>query len=396
MNVVMIGSFGLRRKGTVAARAMPIARALTGRGHCVTVLVPPWDEPSDAGREWAEDGVQVVNVELPPRWPLVFHVLLTLRLVRRALALRPHVVHCFKPKAYAGLTHFVLWWLRRLGVAGPSLRLVVDEDDWERAWNQVEPYSPAQKWFFAWQERWGLRHADVVVVASRELARLTQGEGVPSSRIVYVPNGVWPGLFDRTAARPQAVRMLWELGDAPVVLLYSRFVEFRLGRIVAIMRQVAAQEPRARLLVVGEGLYTEEAELDDMLNGAGLAALTVFTGWGQHDQLVDYFAAADLAIFPYDDTLINRAKCSVKLVELLAAGVPVVADAVGQNKEYIVDGETGLLVDAQDDLAFADAAVRLIKDDALRTRLGATAARSVRERFEWPELVPDVERAYRA
>jgi glycosyltransferase involved in cell wall biosynthesis len=288
----------------------------------------------------------------------------------------------------------VLWWLRRLGLVNRSLRLVVDEDDWERAWNNVEPYSGMQKRFFAWQERWGLRHADVVTVASRELERLVAAEGVPARQMTYVPNGVWPGSFGRSETRAQAVRMLWELEDAPVVLLYSRFLEFQLDRVVAIMQRVVTRVPRARLLVVGEGLYAEEGELDDLFVNAGLAGRAVFTGWGHTDQLVDYFGASDVAIFPFDDTLINRTKCSVKLAELLAAGLPVVADAVGQNMEYIVDGESGLLVTPEDDQAFAEAVVRLLGDAGLRSRLGEAAARRIGEHFAWPQLVQRVEQVY--
>ncbi|MBC8253938.1 MAG: glycosyltransferase, partial [Ardenticatenia bacterium] len=108
MNIVMVGPFGLRPKGTMSVRALPMAGALSGRGHTVTLLVPPWDHPADAGREWVEDGVRVVSCALPPKLPLLFHALLTLRLVRGAVALSPDVVHFFKPKAYSGLAHFVL------------------------------------------------------------------------------------------------------------------------------------------------------------------------------------------------------------------------------------------------------------------------------------------------
>jgi glycosyltransferase involved in cell wall biosynthesis len=399
MNIVMIGPFGLRPKGTLSVRALPMAKALVPRGHAVTLLIPPWDNPSDAGREWEENGVRVVNLPLPPRLPLIFHVLLVLRLVRRALVSRPDVVHCFKPKAYAGLAHFAIWWLRRLRLAR-DIQLVVDEDDWEQAWNAVEAYSPAQKRFFAWQERWGLTHADAVVVASRALADLVQELGVPLSRIFYVPNGVRPSLAaeadaDQTPADGAgAVRMLWELDNSLVVLLYTRFFEFGLERVVEVLRQAVAREPRAKLLVVGEGLFGEESELDEMLDTAGLSDYAAFTGWVETERLPDYFRASDLAVFPYDDTLINRTKCSVKLIDLLAAGLPVVADAVGQNTEYVVDAESGLLVSPGDDAALADAILRLLADPELRARLGAAAARRMRDRFTWEKLLREVERAY--
>ena len=63
-------------------------------------------------------------------------------------------------------------------------------------------------------------------------------------------------------------------------------------------------------------------------------------GWVERSELPAYFGAAQVALYPYDDTLINRTKCSAKLVELMAAGVPVVASRVGQNGEYIQHGKS--------------------------------------------------------
>lgn len=393
MNVAMVGTFGLYRKGTMRARALPLARALAARGHTVRVLIPPWDSPHEAGRMWMHDGVQVIHVNLPPRLPGFFHIWLTLYLVRQVLALPVDVVHCFKPKAHAGLTHFVLWWLRLAGLVRRQLRLVVDEDDWERAWNDLEAYSPVQKRFFAWQEVWGLRHADAATVASRELVHLAAQTGVPKERIFYVPNGVWPDTFAHCAARRIAVQAR-RPDDAPTLLLYSRFLEFRLERVVRILQQVVAHQPMTRLLVVGKGLHGEEEALADLLCQAGLADRATFAGWVAYERLADYFAAADVAFFPFDDTPVNRAKCSVKLVELLAAGLPVVADAVGQNCEYISHGESGLLVQPEDDQAFGEAVLSLLRNPSLRARMGKAAAQRIREHFAWPRLATEVERAY--
>ncbi|MCS7260167.1 MAG: glycosyltransferase family 4 protein [Anaerolineae bacterium] len=393
MNIAMVGTFGLYRKGTVRARALPLARALAARGHRVWLLVPPWDSPWESGCAWVQDGVQIIHANLPSRLPGIFHLGLTLHLVRQTMTLPVDVVHCFKPKGYAGLTHFVLWWLRLAGLAKPQLRLVVDEDDWEQAWNQIEAYSAVQKRFFAWQEVWGLRHADSVTVASQELRRLVAQTGVPFDRIFYVPNGVWPDAFANCAARRIVVRAD-KKDNSPILLLYSRFLEFRLERVVRILQQVVAHQPTARLLVVGKGLHHEEAELASLLCQAGLADKVTFVGWVASERLADYFAMADVGLFPFDDTPVNRAKCSVKLIELLAAGIPVVADAVGQNREYILDGESGLLVYPEDDQAFAEAVLYLLRDASLRVRLGTAAAQRIRAHFEWPRLVEEVERAY--
>jgi len=52
MNIAIFGPFGLRPKSTMRRRALPLGKALAVRGHRVTVIIPPWDWPGDAGREW--------------------------------------------------------------------------------------------------------------------------------------------------------------------------------------------------------------------------------------------------------------------------------------------------------------------------------------------------------
>jgi glycosyltransferase involved in cell wall biosynthesis len=81
-------------------------------------------------------------------------------------------------------------------------------------------------------------------------------------------------------------------------------------------------------------------------------------------------------------------------MDLLTAGVPVVAEAVGQNREMIRTGETGWLVPTGDQEAFAKAVVRLLTDRPLRRSVGRAAAHDVRARYGWPSLAAAVERAY--
>ena len=393
MCIVFVGPFGLQPKGTVSARAVPIARALARRGHSVAVVTPPWDNPQDSGKSLCLDGVPVVNIRLPLRLPLIWYLVVTFRLVRLALSAsggRPEAIHFFKPKAFSGLAMMALWLTNKLRLT--KLRLVVDSDDWEGkgGWNELGSYSWVQRAFFAFQEKWVLSHADAVTVASKSLEERIGTFSSPQL-IHYMPNGTSP-LED--TGEPAAIRQRYGLVERPLVLLYTRFFEFRLERIAAIFRAVLASTPEAVLLVVGRGLFGEEERLSILMEKEGLRDQIVLAGWVDRGRLGDYFAAADVAIFPMDDTLINRAKCSAKLTELLCAGLPVVADAVGQNCEYIVDGETGLLVEPGNDEAFAAAVVRLLKNEGLRRRLGVGARERILRSYNWDCLTAGLETVY--
>ena len=387
----MVGPFGLKPKGTMSVRALPLAKALAARDHEVNMIMPAWHTPEESGKQWIEEGVGLRNITLPARLPGLWHLLVARRMVGRVLDLRPDVVHCFKPKAYSGLVAAGLLQLRRVGrYLG---RIVVDTDDWEGkgGWNELEPYSAAERAFFAWQERWGLRHADAVTVASRTLETLVWSLGVARRDTSYLPNGCVEG--QSVAGDRLRIRDRHELRDLPVVLLYTRFFEFRHERVVAMFRKVVDQVAAVRLLVVGRGLFGEEKEFLELARASGLEDSVVYAGWVSPDELGSYFACADVAVYPYDDTLVNRAKCSVKLVELLAAGVPVVADRVGQNLEYIEDGVSGLLPRDGEE-AFVAAVVRMLRDERLRRRLGLCAQERMRDHFAWPRLAEIAERVY--
>jgi glycosyltransferase involved in cell wall biosynthesis len=391
MRIAMIGPFGLEPKSTVRRRALPLARALVARGDDVLVAMAPWHTPDAAPRRWQEEGVTLEYVSLGPALPLARHGAIAARLVSRALDWRPDVVHCFKPKAHAGLAGWVLWHLRRIGLARP--RLVIDEDDWEGpgGWNDQEGYPPAARAVFARQERWGLCHADAVTVASRALQGIVWSLGVSPSRVHYVPNGAEP----LPSGGGQAMRRRLGLGERPVLLLYTRFAEFDPERAVAVLGAVRAFVPDVTLVVVGQALAAkDDSRFDRAVQDKALGGHVVRAGWVPAAEVPDYLALADAALFPYDDTLVNRCKCSAKLIELLAAGAPVVADDVGQNREYIAHGQTGVLVPSGDVEGMAAALVSLLGDAGERGRIGMAAALRMARDYAWAALAARARGAY--
>jgi len=390
LQIVMIGPFGLRPKGTMRVRALPLARELARRGHQVTLLMPPWHTPDEPSRTWEEDGLTLRYVPLGPRVSGLAQLCETRRLVRAALALQPDVIHCFKPKGHAGLAAWWLWQLRRLGRRRPAL--VVDTDDWEGpgGWNDRGDYSAGQRRFFAWQERWGMRHCDALTVASRVLQSLAWSQGLRPEKVHYLPNGVrdWPG-GDRASAR-----QAHGLGDDPTILLYTRFFEFDPVYPIEALLIVRRSLPKARLLLVGKGLFPEDdARFWGASREAGLENAVVDAGWVSMDQLPDLFAAADVAVYPFRDDLLNRCKCPVKLLDLVGAGVPLVGDDVGQIREAIRDGRNGLLVPSGSADAMAEAVVALLSSEERRAAM-RRGAKAIAQAESWAARGGDLEALY--
>ena len=206
--VCFVAPFGLRQKTTIWARTLPLARQLAERGWAAAIVIPPWDSPQDSGRRWVEQGVELTNVDLGGGTAAVLR-----RMMGEIDRIQPAIVHVVKPRAHAGLVQWWLWQRRRLGSARPAL--ILDTDDWEQAWAPVNGYSPLLARFLAWQEEWGIRHADGITAASRWLVERVQA-AAPHIPRLYLPNGVMP---------PAAGDLDWQPAGQRDVLFFSRFVE---------------------------------------------------------------------------------------------------------------------------------------------------------------------------
>ena len=397
LRIALIAPFGLQPKGTASARALPLGQALAARGHRVRLIVPPWDDvgADPAGRRWLADGVAVVELAAPRlRLPGGALVGWPAALLREALRDRPDVIHVFKPKAYAGL-------------AGLALTLrgtpwVLDTDDWEGrgGWNRVGGYSAAQRLLFQWQETTLPRWAGAATVASRTLQTQLWGLGVPPGRVHSLPNGVDHAKYDPwrvAAADPQRradLRTRYGLPPAaPVLLLWTRFVEFPVSWPLAVLRALARQWPALCLLVVGAGFHGEEHDLAARAAAMGLGDRVIVTGRVEGGDLGATLALADVAIYPMRDTLLNRAKCPVKLLDLLALGIPTVAHTVGQVAAYL-DASSGLLVPPGDLPGLAAGVAALLADPARRAALGHAAVQRAWTVFPWSRLAATAEVAY--
>jgi len=392
LRIAMLAPFGIRPKGTLSARMLPLAQALARRGHLVEIIAPPVQNPEDAGTRRVYQEVLVTHTHVPRGPGPIGVAQQVLGLFQSSLADRPDLIHLFKPKGYSGLAALLARRIR------PDVPLVVDTDDWEGwgGWNDLLPYPTAAKWLFAWQERDLPRRADAVTVASRTLETQVWGFGVVPERVFYVPNGVTS--FDVSVLSSQLETSVTQNSELKTqnLLLYTRFWEFDVRDLVAALVAIRARCPAARLLVVGRGERGEERELMRLAERAGIAAATDNRGWVAPEQIPALLAAADLALVPMNDTLINRARGLAKLLELMAAGLPIVAGRVGQVAEYIEDGRSGLLVPPQDPAAMAQATLRLLADHELRARLGLAARERAIRFFNWDYLALQAEAAYRA
>lgn len=217
------------------------------------------------------------------------------------------------------------------------------------------------------------RTAHVTAVCEFTRERLVRLEGMSSRQIEVVYNGIDLSRFEERIDRGEARRRLGLPNDAAVIVQVGTFRSVKdHPTALRAFQTVIAAEPSTMLVFAGQGpdlpvCRKLAARLD--LNGN-------ITFLGQRSDIVEILAAADIMLL----TSVSEAH-SLALLEGMAAALPVVATNVGGIPETVIDNETALLVPPGDPDATATAMLTLLRQPALRKRMGEAGCTRVREYF---------------
>ena len=221
-------------------------------------------------------------------------------------------------------------------------------------------------------QRQAYRCATRVVANSAAAARALQDEGLATGSIAVIPNGV------DLDAIPVRERRPGPSGPATLITVANLRREKNHEAILDAMALLAGRLPDLHLLVVGDG--PRRGELEALAAARGLGGRVTFLG--HRDDVPALLGRADVFVLPSrSEAFPNGA------IEGMAAGLPVVAGAVGGLLDLIDDGRTGLLVPPEDSRALADAIERVVSTPALAESLGRAGRAEVAQRYAFDRMV---------
>ena len=232
-------------------------------------------------------------------------------------------------------------------------RLAFDLDDavfWRDSYHAKGPHDPV---------RWGrfrriARRADAVITGNDFLTARALLAGASPETVRQIPTCVDPSVYPtRRHESGSTVRLVW-IGSSSTLkgLEQRRGLWDRIGREVpgVALRIICDRRPE-------------------------LGALPIeFVPWSEATE-AEALADCDIGVAWMPDDLWSRGKCGLKVLQYLAAGLPVVANPVGVHGELIDHGLSGFLADSDDQ--WLDAVSRLANDAELRNRLGRSAREEV-------------------
>lgn len=265
-------------------------------------------------------------------------------------------------------------------------RLLVDWDDlWSgEGFGRYHPWPV--RWVLQTFERRIPRLADRVTVVSRFLERQALAAGVAPERIVWLPNGVNMAAL-RSQDRREARAALNLEVEANLVVAVGNTYTRGLQLLLDGFERLRGRLPGAQLLLVG-AVTIPKHDLERF--GASLRVV----GSRPYEEALQYLAAADVLALPMARDPIEEARFPIRLGDYLAAGRPIVSNAVGEVKRVLAEHECGLATDPDSAGGLADAMLMVLQDPLLAAEYGKRAHEAARE-LAWPKIGAQLEATYR-
>lgn len=273
------------------------------------------------------------------------------------LSMRADVLCCHGYKA-----DVVGWAAARLA----GIPVVAVSRGWTAATAKVRCYERLDRLALRWMDR-------VVCVSEAQAAKVRRA-GVPEGRVAVIRNAIHVARFDDPdAVYRQKLHELLPVRCRQVICAAGRLSpEKGFDVLVEAAGRVAHSDPSAGFVLFGDG--PQRAALQRQILETGLAGRFVLAGF--RDDVDRFLPHADLIVLPsLTEGLPNVA------LEASAAGVAVVATAVGGTPEAIRDGLNGYLVPPGDSAALAERIGHCLARPAESCELGHRGRRWVRDHF---------------
>lgn len=370
--------------GGPARQALASDPRLVARGHELRLFAgEPEAGEGDLFPEFRARGLDVVRVEGLQRGLSLRDLFVSRRLRRELTAFAPDVLHTHASKAGV---------LGRTALRGAAFARTARVHTFHG--HVLEGYFPAviSKRLIATERRLALDTDRLVAVSHATADDLIRLEVVDEQKLVVIQPGLELEPFlalEREARTPEGLALRAFLGAEPedvLVGVVGRLAEVKQPlEALEVLRLLGARYPRLALVYVGDGALRGMLERALGALEPGLARRAHLLG--AREDMPAVLAALDAVL------LGSRTEgMPVALIEAAAAGLPVVARAVGGVPELVVHERTGYLGNTTEELAFGLA--KLLDDPAPARAMGARARLRVAQAHSAETLAARLEELY--
>lgn len=368
----------------VVTEVVALAEALADRGHHVFIIVPCYPRET----RYAHPNVEIIKVSSFPAFfyeEFRFTSPLNPQTTKILNRQRPDIIHFHTPFTL-GMQAILIAKFWQVPLVGTFHTFIADPQYLDHVQLNT-PMGRRLSWEYS---KLYYNRCDLITVPTKSAKAEMLKHGF-TKPIKVLSNGLdLSGMDGGSDSRKKAAEIQKRYAEnGPLLLFVGRVAyEKNLPYLFACFRLVRQQVQHARLLVVGGG-----PEMKQMRREAaklGLGRSVIFVGSIPYKRLFasGFYQASDLFV-----TASVTETQGLTVIEAQANGLPsVCVDAKGV-KDVVSHGHNGFLVREGDQQAFADAVLRVLRDEKLRARLGAEAVRDA-ARFDIRRIAVSWERTY--
>jgi glycosyltransferase involved in cell wall biosynthesis len=205
--------------------------------------------------------------------------------------------------------------------------------------------------------------ADLILAGNEYLAMQSRKL---STKVQVVPTTVDTAAYETDAVKASAITLVW-IGSSST----RRYLDM----LTPVLDSLSQRRPNLMLKVI--------ADFEFRLDGLKVENIQ----WSAEQEVAE-LTSSHIGIAPMINNGWTRGKCALKVIQYMAAGLPVVSDRCGANQEVILASETGYLVDNESD--WIEAITKLIDSEDLRTQMGVAGRARAQQLYDMKRVASQV------
>ncbi|MGO1544819.1 MAG: glycosyltransferase family 4 protein [Gulosibacter sp.] len=371
-------------KSGYAQRTQSILRSLVSQDREVRAVTRP-GYPAQVGVLWSKCVDQIDGIPYVRLTPRRLATGLDNKVQQHAEMLAEQVRE-FRPEVLHTTTHFTNALAVRAVAEAFGIPWVYEirgllADTWASNRGAAATRSQRYQRFVA-RELEVAKDADAVVTLGFNMVQRLVKAGIDADKISLSPNAVDGAFLAPAPTRNAARKALGIVQDALYIGTVSSLVEYEgIEYLLEAAARLAPEFPKLRVRIAGDGVSLPGLQL--LAERLGISDICEFPGRVDHSQAIWNHAALDVFVAPRLDRLVTRNVTPMKTIEASAVARPVVASRLPALEELVIHRETGMLFEAENIDSLTEALAEILRDEALRDRLGAAAREWALETRTW-------------
>lgn len=214
-----------------------------------------------------------------------------------------------------------------------------------------------------------LKKAAKILVANEGTKKIVNDfYNVPIEKIGIIPNGIDTDLFHMNNIKNS--KIVFFSG----VMYHHRGVDILLKSVQAVVKKI----PEVKFLLIGEG--PESENLQKIVKDYKIEKNVEFRNWLERTEIINFLSEATIGIGPLRSTTVTKDALPIKVLEYMAASLPIIAQKNTLPHDILIDGENGFFVNNEEDLA--SKIIDLLENEQRAKKMGLKS-REIVSNFDW-------------